>query len=170
MVTITLKGREIPLLYTVYEMKVIQEEIGPLDTVLYKATGRNREDEADLSGFGSAEHLSTIAKLVKILGNAGLEESGENPDLTEKKIMRAMKPKDVVIMMQACLQALREGMESEIAANYSSFQIDRDFFLGDLVEIVDEYGHEMTPRVTEVIESQDETGYTCIPTFANDEE
>lgn len=63
-----------------------------------------------------------------------------------------------------------EGMESEITANYSSFQIDRDFFLGDLVEIIDEYGHEMTPRVTEVIESQSETGYTCIPTFSNDEE
>lgn len=63
-----------------------------------------------------------------------------------------------------------EGMESEIAANYSSFQIDRDFFLGDLVEIIDQYGHEMTPRVIEIIESQDDTGYTCIPTFANDEE
>jgi len=62
-----------------------------------------------------------------------------------------------------------ESMASEVVSNYSSFQIDRDFFLGDLVEIIDAHGHEMTPRVVEVIESQDETGYTCIPTFSTDD-
>ena len=124
MVTIKLKGREIPLLYTVYEMKVIQEEIGPLDTVLYKATGRNREDEADLSGFGSAEHLSTIAKLVKILGNAGLEESGENPDLTEKKIMRAMRPGEVIPIANECMNAMTEGMRSEIPEKKDEGPVD----------------------------------------------
>ena len=124
MVTITLKGREIPLLYTVYEMKTIQEEIGPLDTVLYKATGRNREDEADLSGFGSAEHLSTIAKLVKILGNAGLEEAGETPDLTEKKVMRAMRPNEVIQIANECMNAMTEGMRSEIPEKKDDGPVD----------------------------------------------
>ena len=124
MVTITLKGREIPLLYTVYEMKTIQEEIGPLDTVLYKATGRNREDEADLSGFGSAEHLGTIAKLVRILGNAGLEEAGENPDLTDKKVMRAMKPGEVIGIANECMNAMTEGMRSEIPEKPAEGPVD----------------------------------------------
>ena len=124
MVTITLKGREIPLLYTVYEMKTIQEEIGPLDTVLYKATGRNREDEADLSGFGSAEHPSTIAKLVKILGNAGLEEAGETPDLTEKKVMRAMRPNEVIQIANECMNAMTEGMRSEIPEKKDDGPVD----------------------------------------------
>lgn len=63
-----------------------------------------------------------------------------------------------------------EAMESEVAHNYG-FILDRDYFLGDIVEIIDEYGHALTPRVVEIIESQDETGYTCIPTFStNDNE
>ena len=33
MASIKLKGREIPLIYTVYEMKQIQEEIGDLSSV-----------------------------------------------------------------------------------------------------------------------------------------
>ena len=35
-----------------------------------------------------------MAKLIRILGNAGLEEAGEAPDLTDKKVLRAMKPAD----------------------------------------------------------------------------
>lgn len=65
---------------------------------------------------------------------------------------------------------ITQALDAEIITNYSSFQLGRDFFLGDLVEIVDEYGHEMTPRITEIIESQDDTGHTCIPTLAVDED
>lgn len=124
MASITLKGREIPLLYTVYEMKTLQEEIGPLDEVLYRATGRNRDDENDTSRFGSADHLDTIAKLAKILGNAGLEEAGEKPDLTEKWIMRAMKPHEVLGVGNACLLCMTEGMASEIPEKKTDGPVD----------------------------------------------
>ena len=114
MTTITLKGREIPLLYTVYEMKLIQEEIGPLDSFSYMIFGRNKDNEEDQSGFGKPEHLNAVAKLVAILGNAGLEESGGSPDLTAKKVLRSMKPVQFSEIVSACMQAMHEGMESEI--------------------------------------------------------
>lgn len=114
MTTITLKGREIPLLYTVYEMKLIQEEIGPLDSFSYMILGRNKDNEEDRSGFGKPEHLEAVAKLVSILGNAGLEESGSAPDLTAKKVLRSIKPGQFSDIMSACMQAMHEGMESEI--------------------------------------------------------
>ena len=40
MASITLKGREIPLLYTVYEMKQIQEEIAPIGQALKIVLGK----------------------------------------------------------------------------------------------------------------------------------
>jgi hypothetical protein len=92
MSTITLKGREIPLLYTSYEMKTVQEEIAPINKAIRLVTGRNPEDADDMSMFGGAEHIGALAAMVRILGNAGLEESGQEPDLTDKWILRHMKP------------------------------------------------------------------------------
>ena len=110
MVTINLKGREIPLLYTTQEMLTIQEEIAPLGKIFSLVTGRNPEDEKDTSRFGGAEQLGAVARLIRILGNAGLEEAGENADLTDKKIMRALKPADLAGCVSACMDAMNEGM------------------------------------------------------------
>ena len=114
MTTITLKGREIPLLYTVYEMKSIQEDICPLDDLFYRVLGTTREKPESREKFGTPDHLDTVAKLVRILGNAGLEEAGENPDLTEKKILRAIRPSSISEIVNACADAIAEGVESEI--------------------------------------------------------
>ena len=114
MAKITLKGREIPLTYTVYEMKAVQEDICPLGDLQYVLFGRNKEDKEDLSLYGTPEHLGAVAKMIRILGNSGLEETGEAPDLTDKWVMRAMKPAQLNDAIAACLQAINEGMESEI--------------------------------------------------------
>lgn len=124
MAKITLKGREIPLIYTVYEMKEIQEDICPLGDLSHMIMGANPEDEKDRSGFGGPKHLEAVAKLVRILGNAGLEEAGENPDLTEKKILRAIKPGQISEMVIACARAIDEGMESEIPEENSDEPVD----------------------------------------------
>ncbi len=124
MATITIKGREIPLLYTVWEMKQIQEEIGPLSRAISLVLGRNPDDKEDTSKYGSAEHLKAAAALIRILGNAGLEEAGENADLTDKKIMRAVKPADLVLIINKCMDAMNEGMRSEIPEKAEEGPVD----------------------------------------------
>ena len=124
MVTITLKGREIPLLYTTWEMKQIQEELGPLSKAISLVLGRNPEDEKDTSRYGSAEHLGAAAKLIRILGNAGLEEAGESADLSDKKVLRALKPADLIAAVNACMDAMNEGMTSEIPAKDEEGPVD----------------------------------------------
>ena len=114
MASFMLKGREIPLLYTTYEMKEIQETIAPLSVAISKVLGRNPEDPEDTSKYGSAEHLAAAAALIRILGNAGLEEAGEAADLTDKKVMRGLKPAELAAAVSACMEAMNEGMASEI--------------------------------------------------------
>jgi len=114
MASITLKGREIPLLYTVWEMKQVQEEICPLNELQYIMFGRNKDDENDRSKYAGPEHLNALAKLIRILGNAGMEEAGQEADLTDKKILRSLKPMDLTDAINACVAAMSEGMESEI--------------------------------------------------------
>ena len=58
MATITLKGLEIPLTYTVYEMKAVQEEICPLGDLFNVLFCRNKEGKQDLDMYGAPEHLS----------------------------------------------------------------------------------------------------------------
>ena len=124
MVTIRLKEREIPLLYTTYELKALQEEIAPFEKMINMILGKNPDDQTDTSAFGSAEHIENVAKLIRILGNAGLEEAGEAADLTDKKIMRAIKPMDLMEKISACMDAINEGMVSEIPEKKDEGPVD----------------------------------------------
>ena len=60
MAEITLKGRKIPLLYTVFEMKAIQEEVGPLGDLQYTLFGKNRDEvckELRVNGIYSRKYF-----------------------------------------------------------------------------------------------------------------
>ena len=124
MTMITLKGREIPLLYTTYEMMLIQKDIAPISRAISLVLGRNPDDKNDMSMYGSAEHLSAAAKLIRILGNAGLEEAGETADLTDKRVMRALKPGELASAVSACMEAMSEGMASEIPEKEEEGPVD----------------------------------------------
>jgi hypothetical protein len=86
--------------------------------------GRNPDDKDDHSPYGSVEHLDAVAKMVRILGNAGLEESGEAPNLKEKKIMRALKPSELGGVVAACMDCMAEGMQSEIPEKRQEGPVD----------------------------------------------
>lgn len=50
--------------------------------------------------------------------------------------------------------------------NTINFIIGADYFLGDLVQVENEYGISAKARIIEVIESEDENGADIIPTFS----
>ncbi len=54
--------------------------------------------------------------------------------------------------------------EGEIEPNYS-YKYNVDYYLGDIVTIKNKYDIEINARITEVIESWDDTGYSIIPTL-----
>lgn len=124
MTTISIRGREIPLNYTVWEMKQVQKEIAPLNRVISTVLGRNPDDENDKSGIGGVAQLEAATKLIVILGNAGLEEAGEKADLTEKWIGRGLKPRELPAIINACMEALNEGMISEIPEEKKTGPVD----------------------------------------------
>lgn len=46
------------------------------------------------------------------------------------------------------------------------FTINRDYFLGDIVQIENEKGIQATPRIIEIIYAEDENGSSVVPTFS----
>lgn len=108
--------------------------------------------------YGGASGLARREIFVDAKGVSTTTESGETVDYNE-----ALKSE--------AIEALSEhgtivSFEGEVEPNYS-YMYKKDYQLGDIVQVRNEYGIETGARITEVIESFDRDGYTVIPTFEN---
>lgn len=63
----------------------------------------------------------------------------------------------------AKLQAV-EGLSGEVDST-RQYVVDKDFFLGDIVQVKNEYGLQAQPRIIEIMECEDSDGISVIPTF-----
>lgn len=113
--TIKIGGREIPLYYSSLEMVDIQKDIGCTAFQLNEEVfGVHLEDEDDPSSvrFGvitDAAKLEKFGKLIRIIGNAGLEEEGKDPDLTDRWVLRHMKPGMIMVYVIAMVTVIYDG-------------------------------------------------------------
>ena len=116
--TIKIGGREIPLFYSTYEMIQMQQDIGCTAFQLNEAVfgiQKNEDDDKDVR-FGvvtDAEKTKKLGTLIRILGNAGLEEEGKEADLTDKWILRHIKPGMIMVYVIALIAVLTEGNKIE---------------------------------------------------------
>lgn len=121
MESIKIGGREIPLFYSTYEMIEIEKSIGCTAYQLNeKVIGARQPDEDDPDSFemdliNKPENKEAMGKLIRILGNAGLEEAGQEPDLTDRWILKHMRPAMLVLYAAAVMAVVNEGnrMEAE---------------------------------------------------------
>lgn len=124
MTEINIGGRKIPLSYTAYEMIEIQRQIGCTAFELTdKVFGiRSEEDENNpaaepkviIDVVNDPDRLEKMGKLIAILGNAGLEQNGETPDLTVKWILRNMKPALILGYAIATMAEISNGNMMEV--------------------------------------------------------
>ena len=125
---IIIGGRTIPMLMSTYEVMLIQEEIGcttgqlrdevfgiehDIETDVYRSTLRDDK-----------EKLKKFAKLIRILGNAGLEEAGQAPDLTDKWILRNIKPGMVFVYMIQMSEIVDDAMKMEAGKQQQEGPVD----------------------------------------------
>lgn len=110
--------RVIPLYYSTYETIAIQQEIGctafQLKDEVFGVEIIDEEKEATMDNIrltvaNDPEKMEKLGKLICILGNAGLEESGQEPDLTAKWVLRNMKPAVILIYAMALMAAINSG-------------------------------------------------------------
>ena len=115
--TIKIGNREIPMTMTSWELATIQEEIGcTVGQLRDEVFGITQNMETGEYSFGIIEDGAKIKRfgtLLKILGNAGLEEDGQEPDLTDKWILRNMKPGLIMVYVMAASAVISEAMKME---------------------------------------------------------
>ena len=118
MTEIKIGNRTVPMTMTTFELIAIQEEIGCTVAQLRdQVFGIEKDEETDkisMTVITDPEKMKKFGTLVRILGNAGLEEAGEAADLTEKKVLRGIRPDEIGIAVSVCMSSLAEGMKSEI--------------------------------------------------------
>ena len=117
--TIKIGVREIPLYYSSYEMIAFQDDIGctafQLNDVVF-GIKRDDEDEDNTVRFGvltDTEKLKKLGTLIRILGNAGLEQEGKDGDLTDKWVLRHIKPGMIMVYVVALVAVITEGNRIE---------------------------------------------------------
>lgn len=143
---ITIGGREIPLYFSTYEMIAIQKDIGctaaQLRDEVFGLKLTNPDDSESWAMDVATDMVKTekLGKLIRILGNAGLEEAGKEPDLTEKWILRRMKPGRIVEYAIAASLAIAEGNRSEVAEEMS-----KEKEKGPVDEMVEEENRKKAP-------------------------
>ena len=100
-------------------MIAFQEDIGctafQLNDVVF-GIKRDDEDEDSQVRFGvltDAEKLKKLGTLIRILGNAGLEQEGKEPDLTDKWVLRNIKPGMIMVYVIALVAVITEGNKIE---------------------------------------------------------
>ena len=65
------------------------------------------------------------------------------------------------LMTVAPLETFEGDIDTRRTYKYKS-----DYFVGDVVQICNEYGLTATTQIIEIIENEDENGYTVVPTFS----
>ena len=126
MTTIKLRDRVIPLFCSTLEMETIEEEIGcTLGQLRDEVFGlRLKDPEADpdkaenylFELYSDPEKKKRFGKLIRILGNAGLEESGKEPDLTDRWVLRSINPGMLIIYAMVVLSVTNDAQRMETAA------------------------------------------------------
>lgn len=90
-----------------------------------------------------------------------LSSETEEGVLTDEKYMAQLQARGNKRLSEHSTQTAFEG-EVEVT---QLFKYGEDFFIGDIVQIANEYGHEGTAYISEFIMSQSEEGVSTYPTF-----
>ena len=128
--TIKIGKREIPLFYSTKELIDIQREIGCTGFELKdKVFGLRQVDEDDpesivLDVVTDPERMEKLGKLIMILGNAGLEEDGQEPDLTLKWVLRNIRPAMIAIYAVTVMAVIIQGNQMEQKEEENSGPVD----------------------------------------------
>ena len=125
---ICMGDRTIPMALTTFEMIAIQEEfgctVGQLQDEVFGLEKNMETDEYTFLMLDDKDRLRKFGTLIRILGNAGLEEAGQNGDLTDKWVLRHMPPHMIAKYMVDVTRVMNEAMKQEAGKKNGDGPVD----------------------------------------------
>lgn len=120
------------------------------------------EGEGTARRYASVGYAEGLARFEKFVDSRDVSSNEGEIDESTYLLLLAEEGQKTLAEM-----TVEEILTGEIINNYM-YKVNVDYFLGDIVQVVNFFGKAMTPRVTEIIESEDETGHHIIPSFSTD--
>lgn len=117
-ITVKIGEREIPLRFRMNQFIEIEEEVGNLGDIR----------ELLLEGKKRARNIVTV---LRIMGNAGLKNAGEKPDLTDEWLTENMDPHMLAVYQVAAIRCFSKENESE-AAKEETEEKERDLVMEEI--------------------------------------
>lgn len=147
---------------------VFSSEFGNLLSSDYQINNDNYANVATVAGEGEG----TARKKVTVGTASGLgryevwidarNASTNNGEITDQEYM-AMLEEDGIEQLSEMVQTTAFSGNIEGSTTYV---INQDYFLGDIVQVENDYGIQAKTRIIEIIDSEDENGNQIIPTFS----
>lgn len=147
---------------------IFSSEYDNLVSTSYKEVGENEKNIALVAGEGEGTF-----RRKEVVGNvSGLNRkemfvdarniSSNNGDVTDAEYKQALIEKGYEELGKSIITKAFDG-DVDISQNY---KYKRDYFLGDIVSIENvKWRMSMNTRIIEILESEDENGYSITPTF-----
>lgn len=126
-----------------------------------------------VAGEGEDSDRKTITVEIESGGGSGLDR---REMYTDARYVQSKTSDGTLTSDEYNAQLTQKGNEDLAGNGYTKafegqvettriFQYGKDFFMGDIVQVANEYGIESKSRVTEFIRSHSETGMETYPTF-----
>lgn len=144
----------------------------------YLKSSKLKKTAALAAGEGEGADRKTIEVLDDSGGGSGLTRkelfveasittaTEDGSTISETEYNKQLKEKGKTALAET---KVTETFEGEIDTT-NQYVYSRDFFIGDIVQIVNEYGKESRVRITEIVQSQDASGTKITPTFISMDE
>ncbi|MSA02904.1 hypothetical protein GKG47_14045 [Lactonifactor sp. BIOML-A3] len=89
--------------------------------------------------------------------------SSNNGEITDSEYMNSLAEKGNEKLAEVGIKEFYEGSIETLG----NFLYGEDYFLGDIVSVINQFGMEAAPRIIEIVDNEDETGRKTIPTFSS---
>lgn len=148
---------------------VFSEEYENLESSSYKMTTSTEKNVVLVAGEGEGKERRV--KEVDLSGLTGIDRkelyidardlSSNNGEITEEEYDRKLVNRGLEKISEYSMTVAFQG-----DIDIDSYEYKKDFFLGDVVNIENQnWKIYTTPRIVEILECEDETGYSLNPTF-----
>lgn len=155
------------------ELKVFESEMSKYKDII-ENNQKNLDDNAKEYEDAKNKYQSTKSEYDenKKIYCENIATCKERIAMYQAEIVREQKELDALIE-----RLLQQRGKEKLAENTSvttfegetettiMFRYGEDFFNGDIVQIANEYGHETQARILEIVQSEDENGFSVYPTF-----
>jgi hypothetical protein len=111
----------------------------------------------------TASDVTDISRREVYVDASSVSRDMDDESLTEEQYQAHLRQKGIDALIENCeIQAFEGEINDRIMYEYG-----KDYFIGDIVQVANEYGHEGQAYISEFVMSYDKQGVSIYPTFIN---